>query len=197
MSRPQFSKPARDGRGAQGSRRKARTARQASLAQWATLPGGPLPGGEQAAGREPATLITRQQPAPPQASVAHTEPLARNGPESSLSHRQTQARTSGSDTKDTHDHHPAQINQHRSEGTPAGPAASRPHFANFPLILSCPGHGVLGRARPRHFSVSVYKGRDERRETGGCGPGPCHRGPHWRACGGGHRSPVGDALGRL
>lgn len=64
---------------------------------------------------------------------------------------------SGSHTNATTGYHIAEINHRRSEGDPAGPAASKLHFTNFPFILSC-----LGLARPRvdipsaNFSASVF-----------------------------------------
>ena len=51
----------------------------------------------------------------------------------------------GSNTKDTNDYHIAEINHQHSEGALARPAASKLHFTNFPLILSClGGEAVLG-----------------------------------------------------
>ena len=57
------------------------------------------------------------------------------------------------------------VNHHRSEGAPAGLAASKLHFTNFPLTCSCLGEEVLAWTRHRQISLiqRFYKGRMERR----------------------------------
>lgn len=90
----------------------------------------------------------------------------RNGPEGSLGHR-PRPELMGSKAKDTNDYHIAEINHHRSEGAPAGLAASKLHFTNFPLTCSCLGEEVLVWTHHRQISLirRFYKGRMERRRT--------------------------------